>query len=253
MERMFVEIPLKYIFNCSNPEYMIAVVVPCFNEEEVIEDLGGLFEKVRMDLELDVIFVNDGSTDRTGAILEGFSKKFEWVKIVNHEQNQGFAQSLKDGFTYALNGRYEYIAQMDSDLTHPPAVLPKMYDETSDADLVIASRYVKGGGMKDVPKWRIMISRAGNLLFRLVLRIKTLDATSGFRLGRRRIYEQVNLEADSFGIQLELTVKAERHGFKIKEIPFVLANREKGKSKFRLRYLLGYIPLMLKLMVARKV
>ncbi len=231
---------------------MIGVVVPCYNEEEAIEDLAGGFEKVRMmGLSFDVIFVNDGSTDRTGEILGELSKRFEWIKIVIHERNQGFAQTLKDGFKYALEAGYDFIAQMDSDLTHPPAVLPKMFDETSDADLVIASRYVKGGRMEDVPKWRIMISRAGNMLFRLGLRIKTLDATSGFRLGRRAVYEQVNLEADSFGIQLELTVKAERQGFKIKEIPFILVNREKGTSKFRLKYLLGYVPLIVKLMVKR--
>jgi dolichol-phosphate mannosyltransferase len=230
---------------------MIGVVVPCYNEEEAIEDLVGGFEKVRMGLNFDVIFVNDGSTDRTGEILGELSKRFEWIKVVIHERNQGFAQSLKDGLKYALEAGHDFIAQMDSDLTHPPTVLPKMFDETSDADLVIASRYVNGGRMEDVPKWRIMISRAGNVLFRLGLRIKTLDATSGFRLGRRAVYEQVDLEADSFGIQLELTVKAERQGFKIKEIPFILVNREKGTSKFRLRYLLGYVPLMVKLMVKR--
>jgi dolichol-phosphate mannosyltransferase len=230
---------------------MIGVVVPCYNEEEAIEDLVGGFEKVRMGLNFDVIFVNDGSTDRTGEILGELSKRFEWIKVVIHKRNQGFAQSLKDGLKYALEAGHDFIAQMDSDLTHPPTVLPKMFDETSDADLVIASRYVNGGRMEDVPKWRIMISRAGNVLFRLGLRIKTLDATSGFRLGRRAVYEQVDLEADSFGIQLELTVKAERQGFKIKEIPFILVNREKGTSKFRLRYLLGYVPLMVKLMVKR--
>jgi hypothetical protein len=79
----------------------------------------------------------------------------------------------------------------------------------------------------------------------------TRDATSGFRLARREVYESLDLEADSFGIQLEITVKAERLGFKILEVPFVLANREKGVSKFKLRYLFGYVPLMVKLMFAR--
>lgn len=230
---------------------MIGVVVPCYNEEDNIDDLARRIGTVREALEFDVIFVNDGSTDATGKKLEELSKKLNWIKIVNHEANQGLAQSLKDGFSYAIKGRYEYIAQMDSDLTHPPEVLKEMLDEADDYDLVIASRYVKGGGMKNVAKSRIMISLVGNRLFRFALRIKTLDATSGFRLGRRRVYELVSLEADSFGIQLELTVKAERLGMKIKEIPYVLANRERGTSKFKLRYMLGYIPLMLKLIVKR--
>jgi dolichol-phosphate mannosyltransferase len=212
---------------------MIGVVVPCYNEEEVIEDLAALIEKARVGLEFDVIFVNDGSTDGTGMILEELSQNFDWIKIVTHEQNQGLAQSLKDGFSFALKEGYEHLAQLDSDLTHPPSFLQVMRDALETSDMVIASRYVGEGGMKNVPGWRVAISKVGNRVFRLLLRIKTQDATSGFRLGRRRVYEQVNLEADSFGIQLELTVKAERLGFKIKEIPFVLANREKGISKFR--------------------
>ncbi|GBE56175.1 MAG TPA: glycosyltransferase [Euryarchaeota archaeon] len=232
---------------------MIAVVVPCYNEEEVIDALAVEFEKARQDLSFDVIFVDDGSTDRTGEKLERLSERFDWVKTVTHTANKGIAQSLKDGFSYALEGDYDYIGQMDSDLTHPPTFLQTMRDALGDCDMVVASRYVGAGGMRNVPGWRVALSRAGNLGFRVLLRIGTRDATSGFRLARREVYESLDLEADSFGIQLEITVKTERLGFKILEVPFVLANREKGRSKFRLRYLFGYVPLMLHLMFARKV
>lgn len=230
---------------------MIAVVVPCYNEEEVIDALAVEFEKARQDLSFDVIFVDDGSTDRTGEKLERLSERFDWVKTVTHTANKGIAQSLKDGFSYALEGDYDYIGQMDSDLTHPPTFLQTMRDALGDCDMVVASRYVGAGGMRNVPGWRVALSRAGNLGFRVLLRIGTRDATSGFRLARREVYESLDLEADSFGIQLEITVKTERLGFKILEVPFVLANREKGRSKFRLRYLFGYVPLMLRLMTAR--
>ena len=231
---------------------MIAVVVPCYNEEAVIDELVVEFEKVRQNLSFDVIFVDDGSSDATGEKLELLSDRFGWVKTVTHDGNQGIAQSLKDGFSYAIESDYEYIAQMDSDLTHPPALLQKMLSELKQGDMAVASRYVGAGGMRNVPSWRVALSKAGNFGFRLLLRIKTRDATSGFRMGRRKVYETLDLEADSFGIQLEITVKAERLGFKIIEVPFVLANREKGSSKFRLRYLFGYVPLMLRLMVAGK-
>ena len=230
---------------------MIAVVVPCYNEEEVIDALAVEFEKARQDLSFDVIFVDDGSTDRTGEKLERLSERFDWVKTVTHTANKGIAQSLKDGFSYALEGDYDYIGQMDSDLTHPPTFLQTMRDALGDCDMVVASRYVGAGGMRNVPGWRVALSRAGNLGFRVLLRIGTRDATSGFRLARREVYESLDLEADSFGIQLEITVKTERLGFKILEVPFVLANRETGRSKFRLRYLFGYVPLMLRLMTAR--
>ena len=230
---------------------MIAVVVPCYNEEEVIDALAVEFEKARQDLSFDVIFVDDGSTDTTGEKLERLSERFGWVKTVTHTANKGIAQSLKDGFSYALEGDYDYIGQMDSDLTHPPTFLQTMRDALGDCDMVVASRYVGAGGMRNVPGWRVALSRAGNLGFRVLLRIGTRDATSGFRLARREVYESLDLEADSFGIQLEITVKTERLGFKIVEVPFVLANRETGRSKFRLRYLFGYVPLMLRLMTAR--
>jgi dolichol-phosphate mannosyltransferase len=230
---------------------MIGVVVPCYNEEETIDEFVKGFEKLKSLLEFEVIFVNDGSTDGTGKKLDNFRLKHPWINVLKHERNQGLAISLKDGFAYGLNEGFDLVAQMDSDLTHPPEFLLKMFNEIKNFDLVIASRYATGGGMVGVPKWRVGISQAGNVLFRLLLRIKTLDATSGFRMGRREVYSSLSLEADSFGIQLEMTVKAERKGLKIKEIPFILSNREKGTSKFKLRYLLGYIPLTLKLMAQR--
>ena len=101
--------------------------------------------------------------------------------------------------------------------------------------------------MKDVPVWRVYLSRVGNIFFRMLLGIETSDATSGYRLSRRQVFEKISLESDSFQIQLELTVKSEMYGFRIKEIPFILKSREKGESKFRLRILLNYIPLTLKL------
>jgi dolichol-phosphate mannosyltransferase len=227
---------------------MLGVVVPCFNEEALLADLVKEFDLIKKDLNFDLIFVNDGSTDKTRSIIEDLALERSWIKVVTHKTNQGIAQSLKDGFEYALKEGYSHIAQMDSDLTHQPTKLKDMMREIQSVDRVIASRYSPGGGMKNVPGWRILISRFGNFLFRLGLRIETRDATSGFRLGKKEVYERVKLEENSFGVQLELTVKAERLGFKLKEIPFVLANRERGESKFKLRYLMGYPLLMLKLM-----
>ncbi len=227
---------------------MLGVVVPCFNEADSILRLVEEFEETRKGLDFSVIFVDDGSTDKTGSVLKELSRKRSWLFVVKHERNLGLAQSLKDGINFALNREYDYIAQMDADLTHSPQLLPWMMGVINGADLVIASRYISGGGMSKVPWWRVALSKFGNSAFRLLLRIDTLDATSGFRLGKRRVYESVFLEEDSFGIQLELTVKAERQGLRIKEIPFILSSRERGTSKFRLKYLLGYPLLVLKLM-----
>lgn len=228
---------------------MLGVVVPCYNEEENIDALVNAFERLRGTLEFELIFVNDGSIDGSLEKISGHAQRLGWIAIVNHEENLGLAQSLKDGFSHALEEGYDLIAYLDCDMTHPPSLLKAMSKEIEEADLVVASRYAPGGGMEDVPGWRVMISRFGNRLFGVLLRVKTLDTTSGFRLGRRKVFENLVLEEDSFGIQLELTVRAERALYRIKEVPFVLVSRRKGSSKFRLRYLLGYIPLALRLMV----
>lgn len=199
-----------------------------------------------------MVFVDDGSNDSSPEKLKNASKKHSWIRVVTHEKNLGFGRSLKDGLDYALGRGYEQITYMDCDLTHPPELIHGMLEAASAADLVIASRYVPGGGMKNVSRWRTVLSVAGNRVFRLILRIRTKDATSGFRLGKREVFEKLNLESESFGIQLEATVRAERLGFVMKEVPLVLENRKHGKSKFRLRYLAGYVPLVFKLALERK-
>jgi len=230
---------------------MLAVVVPCYNEERCIEALVEEFEKLRAKVELHLIFVDDGSTDATGELLSALAAQRDWVKVLAHKRNQGIGASLRDGFSYALAHGYELIAQMDCDLTHPPELLREMMRAVESHDLAVASRYAAGGGMGGVPWHRVLLSRAGNRLFRLLLGLSTKDATSGFRLGRREVLERIEPSSSGFGIQLEMTFLAEKAGFSIAEVPFILAAREKGSSKFRAAHILSYIPLLLRLMLRR--
>ena len=225
----------------------IAIIIPTFNEEEnvpkLIEELKGL----RKILEFDAVFINDGSKDSSKFLIENSAKANKWIKIYNHEVNKGLAQTLKDGMKYTKENGYDIIVQMDCDLTHPVSLIPKMVDEIKNGyDMVIASRYVGEGGMKNVPKNRVVISELANSAFRFLLGLKTRDTTSGFRGYRREVIDKISLVSDSFQIQLEFTIKAERLGFKIKEIPFILVNREFGQSKFKLKYIFTYLPLVFK-------
>ncbi len=231
---------------------MLGIVVPCYNEGETLDVLIERFAALSLNGGFEAVFVDDGSTDSSSEKLRAVSEKLSWIRVVTHEKNLGFGRSLKDGLGYALGKGYEHIAHMDCDLTHPPELIPEMLKISEDADLVIASRYVPGGGMKNVSYWRTVLSVVGNMAFRAILRIKTKDATSGFRLGRREVFEKLNLGSESFGIQLESTVRAERLGFIVKEVPLILENRALGRSKFRLRYLAGYVPLVFKLALRRK-
>lgn len=227
---------------------MLAIVIPTYNEEASIQKLIDELIDVRDTVSFDLIFVDDGSIDKSKEIIERNAKKYTWIRLLVHETNEGFAQSIKDGITFTLTNKYKYIAQMDCDLTHPSQLILKMMDEITTHDMIIASRYVTGGGMENVPIHRVFLSRVGNRLIRSILRIKTMDATSGYKLSTRRVFEEINLVSNSFQIQLELTVKTERRGFKIKEIPYILQNRESGASSFRLFFLLYYITLVFKLL-----
>lgn len=222
----------------------IGVVIPCYNEEGNLEAMAQAFLQRREALPVDLLFVDDGSVDRSAEILSRLSATWPWIRVVTHPRNMGLAAALKTGWGFATAEGYDLIGQMDCDLTHPVSLLEEMVRAIEGVDMVIASRYVPGGGMKNVPTWRVALSVLGQQVFRFVFRLRTRDTTSGFRLTRRRVFESIRPEADSFQIQLELTLRCERMKFRIRELPFVLENRKVGRSKFRLSMGTRYLALM---------
>lgn len=226
------------------------VVVPCYNESENIPKIVKLISdmKNRGGLEgIDFVFVNDGSKDNSLELIKQLSVEHEWMNFVDHGVNKGFAQALRTGRQYAIDNSYDLIGQIDCDMTHPLEMLKEMQKLIPEYDMVLGSRYVKGGGMKNVPLWRVLLSETAQIFFRTVFRIKTRDATSGYRLCSREIIENVHLEEETFAIQLELTIKAERAGFKICELPFFLVNREFGSSSFNIKQFIVYVKSVMRL------
>lgn len=222
----------------------IGVVIPCYNEEGNLDAMVEAFLRHRETLLVDLLFVNDGSSDGSAGILARLAAAHPWVRVVTHPRNMGLAAALKTGWGFAVTEGYDLIGQMDCDLTHPISLLAEMVRAIDKYDMVVASRYVPGGGMKNVPTWRVALSVIGQLVFRAVFRLRIRDTTSGFRLTRRCVFEAVRLEADSFQIQLELTLRTERKRFRILEVPFVLENRKVGHSKFKLSMGTRYLVLM---------
>lgn len=219
------------------------IVVPCYNESEnlpiIFEKISSLKNDGKL-LYFDFVFVDDGSKDSSYSLLLDGEKKYSWLKIQKHEVNMGFAGALKTGRIYALDNSYGYIGQIDCDMTHPIELIENMVQELKSCDMVIASRYVRGGGMENVPLWRVFISKFSQFGFKILFRLKTKDATSGFRLCKRIVFEQISLCENTFAVQLELTVKAEKIGLTVNEIPFILVNRKLGLSKFSLRQYATY-------------
>ncbi len=226
-------------------------MIPAYNEKENIGPLLDRVGKVIRDaaLALDVIVVDDGSADETGAIATGRAAKYGNVRVVTHEVNQGFAAALKTGISTALAGGYDAAIFMDCDQTHDPADLPAFIAELErGTDLVIGSRYVGTGGMVDVPWHRVAVSVIGNGFGKLVFRLPVRDASSGYRALSRQALESIHISANDFSIQVEEVLRARRLGLTFAEIPITLVNRKLGSSKFNLNAaaLWRYFVLMLR-------
>jgi len=210
---------------------MISAVVPAYNEEEVIgKFLDALVRDLPHDGSYEVVIVNDGSIDRTREMVLEVSARHPWIRLVDHDGNKGLGKALETGIAAAKG---DIIVTMDSDLTHPPAMIKDLVKGIEGVDVCIASRYVKGGGMEDVPAWRIVVSRAANLFFDLIFWTSIQDLSSGFKAYRAAYLKQAPIVSAGFECQLEIILYFIRNGLKHREIPLMLRNRQFGSSKFR--------------------
>jgi dolichol-phosphate mannosyltransferase len=211
----------------------LAVVLPAYNEEgnltPLIDELVNVARRNALDVR--VIVVNDGSTDRTAAELAELAHRIECLHVVTHPVNRGLATALKTGICAARDSRCDAVVFMDSDLSHRPDDLGKLAAAlSSGADVALGSRFVHGGGMEGVPLWRVVISRLGNDFGRRVLGVPIRDLTTGYRAMRQTVLDAIVLGEDGFTIQLESVVKAHAAGFKVVEVPIVLGTRRHGTS-----------------------
>lgn len=180
-------------------------------------------------LDFELLIVNDGSSDRTGEILSRLQQEYDNLVVVTHSVNQGLGAGLKTGFCHA-NG--DVVVTLDADLSQPPNLIPRLVEEVSKGvDVVIGSRYVKGGGMDGVPWWRVVISRLGNWLIRQALSIKVKDCTSGMRVYRKEVVQ--NLEDIGTGFEVQLKILQQIGNVRFSEVPLLLTNRLAGESKMR--------------------
>lgn len=229
----------------------IDVIVPLYNEQDNIPLLFEKFLKVRNKIKFDLLLINDCSKDLTSSIIDRLAKKNKFVIAVHNKKNCGWGGSLKIGFEHALKRGADVILCMDGDLTHDPAYIPDFVKAIKEgADLAIGSRFVKGGGMANVPVYRLLLSEISNPFFHAVMPLKTKDLTGGFRAHNRRLLQDMYIESNGFYINLEMTIKAECMGFKVVEIPIIIYPRYKGQSS---RKILFEIPKYLKFLIGTRI
>lgn len=211
----------------------IAVVIPTYNERENITAL--LVAVHRQMPDADLLVVDDSSPDGTGDVVRELMADNPSVTLHTRPGKEGLGVAYVDGFSRALACGYDRIVQMDADFSHEPEHLPAFMAALDDgADLVIGSRYVKGGGTQDWPPLRRLVSRAGSLYASTVLGLPVKDATGGFKCWRRELLEKVirrDLTIRGFGFQIELTYRAHLLGAIIREVPIAFSDRSHGESK----------------------
>ena len=208
------------------------IVIPTYNE---IDNLAEIVARVRRSApDVDILVVDDASPDGTGALADRLAAADPHVRVVHRPGKQGLGAAYSEGFRVALDAGYDLIGEMDADGSHQPEQLPLLLAATADADLVIGSRWVRGGSVVNWPWHRLALSRAGNLYTRLLLGIGVRDATAGFRVFRRQTLEKVRLErVQSLGyvFQVELVYRTLRAGLRVTEVPIEFVERVRGDSK----------------------
>jgi dolichol-phosphate mannosyltransferase len=212
---------------------VICVCLPTYNERE---NLGPMVDRLGEILgdEGVVLVIDDNSPDGTGELANRLAAERPWVHLLHRPRKEGLGPAYLDGFRRALELGAELIFELDCDFSHDPADVPRLAAAAEEADLVIGSRYVPGGGTRNWGLLRRLISRGGSLYAQLLLGVRIRDLTGGFKCYRRVVLEAIDLDAihsKGYAFQIETTYRTLRAGFRVVEVPIVFVDREVGGSK----------------------
>jgi dolichol-phosphate mannosyltransferase len=210
----------------------ILVIIPTYNEVENIRIV--LPEVLKQDPRIDVLVVDDNSPDGTALAVKQIMTGTNRIHLLKRPAKLGLGTAYVTGFHYALENGYDFVFEMDADLSHDPKEIPRFLIAAEQSDLVIGSRYIHGVNVVNWPMSRLILSWSANLYTRLITGMPVRDATSGFKCFRRHVLEAIDLErirSDGYAFQIEMDFKAWRKGFRVQEIPIVFVDRNVGVSK----------------------
>ena len=217
------------------------LIIPTYNEavnlERIVNAARAELSRVAAG-SYRILVVDDNSPDGTGAIAATLAAAGDDIEVLHRPGKAGLGQAYLAGFDRALRSGAEMVIEMDADFSHDPRYLPAMLEAAHNADLVLGSRYVAGGGVRDWGLARQLISRGGGLYARLILGVGVRDLTGGFKVIHRRVLEAIDLpsvRAEGYVFQIEVTYRAVLAGFTVAEVPIVFADRTAGKSKMSAR------------------
>lgn len=210
----------------------VLVIIPTYNEAP---NLRPIVLRLRAAVpEADILVADDNSPDGTGGIADELAAADDHVHVMHRKGKEGLGAAYLAGFAWGLDEGYDVLVEMDADGSHQPEQLHRLLAAIEDADLVIGSRYVPGGAIRNWPPSRQLLSRGGNLYVRLLLGIPVRDATAGFRLYRRATLEAIDLasvRSAGYVFQTELAYRTVQLGKRVREVPIEFVERERGDSK----------------------
>jgi dolichol-phosphate mannosyltransferase len=215
----------------------IWLVIPTYNEREnlakIVDAAGAELERAAPG-DFRILIVDDNSPDGTGPIADGLAEAHDWLEVLHRPRKSGLGQAYLAGFTRAMECGARLLVEMDADFSHDPRYLPELIAAADHADLVLGSRYVAGGGVRDWGLIRRLISRGGGIYARRILGVDVRDLTGGFKCIRREVLEAIDLpsvRAEGYVFQIEVTYRAILAGFTVEEVPIVFSDRTSGRSK----------------------
>lgn len=209
------------------------VVIPTYNEAANLPQI--VPQVLAQDPRLEVLVVDDNSPDGTGRIADELAAAHPRVHTLHREGKLGLGTAYLTGFRWALERGYDYLFEMDADFSHDPAHLKEFLRAIEEADVVLGSRYLHGKvTVVNWPMGRLLLSYCANIYARWITGLRIWDLTGGFKCFRRRVLETIDLaqvSSNGYAFQIEMSVRAWRKGFKLREIPIVFVDRTEGQSK----------------------
>ena len=228
------------------------LIIPTYNERENIEPL--LTSVFGLNIAgLSMLIIDDNSPDQTAEVVKEYMKENDNLFLLERTGKLGLGTAYIEGFKFALKNNYDYIFEMDADLSHNPNDIPRFLEMIPDADLVIGSRYLKGVNVINWPLMRLALSVFASQYTRIITGMPISDCTSGFKCFRREVLEAIpfdDVRSNGYSFQIEMHFKTWKRGFKIRELPIIFTDRAIGKSKmsrkimFEAAYMVWKIKLM---------
>jgi len=227
-------------------------LIPTYNERENISALSRLVFDAAPGVRL--LIIDDNSPDGTADLVSEMKGNFPDMDVYKRVGNKCFGKSYLDGFRIVLNDdRYDYVGMMDADFSHNPAVIPAMFEKLADCDVVVGSRYIRGGGISNWNFKRRMLSRFANFYARTILGIPVRDLTTGFMCFKKETLKNIDLDSiqsDGYAFLIELKYKLYKAGYKTVEYPIIFSERSEGQSKMSSKIIWEAVKLPWKLRIS---